>query len=196
MKQALPFEGSSFPSLLQCFPMPQLRELHAIIHSSSLWTGKRSGGRTDSNFCQRSGGHRICVAWACRSPRETGPKELLSKLCPWWSPSTQMWPRGTLTYRFLWPMVFTISPSRAITLLMIFCSGFLGDTNDTMSPRCTSKFLTFQWFKSTTSDDWLPPGFKEGLYFTDVQFFKHSLLKIRVNIFFFLLIFLYEISFT
>lgn len=35
----------------------------------------------------------------------TGPKALLSKLCPWWSPSTQIWPCGTFTYFFLYPMV-------------------------------------------------------------------------------------------
>lgn len=40
-------------------------------HSCSLWSGLRSGGSIGCNFCQRCGGQRICVARACRSPRET-----------------------------------------------------------------------------------------------------------------------------
>lgn len=35
----------------------------------------------------------------------TGPNALLSKLCPWWSPSTQICPCGTFTYFFLYPIV-------------------------------------------------------------------------------------------
>lgn len=42
-----------------------------IRHWSSLCTGRRSGGSTDCSLCQRSGGHRMCVARACSSPRET-----------------------------------------------------------------------------------------------------------------------------
>lgn len=40
-------------------------------HWSSLRTGRRSGGSTDCSRCQRPGGHRMCVACACRSPSET-----------------------------------------------------------------------------------------------------------------------------
>lgn len=47
-----------------------------------------------------------CKVWHTEN-QLTGPKALLSKLCPWWSPSTQIWPCGTFTYFFLYPMVLS-----------------------------------------------------------------------------------------
>lgn len=113
--------------------------------------GPLSEGSSLLSLCHRRGGHRMCVACACSSPKGTGPKALLSKLCPRWSPSTQACPRGTRRGMRRVPSGCTKSPSSAISRLISFCRGSLGESNDTTSPRCTCPLLARQRFRSTTS---------------------------------------------